>query len=133
LFADRCVTVPTNLRAAKSLKNDGMAHQDKSGCGDLYRAMLFVQCQLIRTNPVHSLAKERLDALDDFLGTFRRCRPRQLRKAQTILGSFERHDVQSVAGHAAILRELATAEKVDQFMGLSAYRKQDGRYVLPWP
>lgn len=133
LFADRCVTVPSNLRAARSLKNDGMAHQDQSGCGDLYRAMLFVQCHLIRTNHVDSLGKERLDVLDDFLAAFRRFRPRQFRKARAILDTFQRHDVHSVTGHAAILRELAAAEEVDQSMGLCVYRKEGGRYVLPWP
>lgn len=133
LFDDRCITIPNHLRAAKSLKNDGMAHQDKFGCGDLYRALLYVQCYFLRANYEEALTQERLDLLDDFVDTFRRFRPRQLRKAQSILSVFESHNVQSVEGHAEILRALAELEKVDQFMGISAYRKQNGMYVLPYP
>ena len=133
LFTDRCVNVPKNLRAAKSLKNDGMSHQDRFGCGDLYRAMLFVQCHLLRTNYAEILTPERLELLDDFIVTFRRCRPRQFRKAQRILSTFETYDVQTVEGHSAILRELASLEKADQFMGLTAFKKQNGAYILPFP
>lgn len=133
LFNDRCINIIRNLRNSKTLKNDGMAHQDKYGCGDLYRAMLLVQCYLIRMNYHDILAKERLILMDDFVDTFRQFRPNQFEKAQRILSIFRSYDVHSVHGHAEILSKLAIMEEVNQFMGVSTYQKVDGKYILPFP
>jgi hypothetical protein len=133
VFDDRCKTVPNNLRAARSLRNDGMAHCDAFGFGDFYRASLFVQVQLIREKHAATLSAARLAVLDDFIECFRRSRPRQHRKATAILGLFGEHNVQTLDGHAEILCQLSRMEKVDEYMGLSSYRKQGGKYILPWP
>lgn len=133
LFDGRCIIVPKQLRSASSLKNDGMAHLDTFGYGDLYRAMMFVQVELIRHNYSDMLSADRRRLIDDFLDTFKRFRPRQHRKARTILKLFHQHDVQTTQGHAKILTELSKIEKVDQFIGVTSYRKENDKFILPFP
>jgi hypothetical protein len=133
LFDDRCKTIPTRLRSASSLKNDGMAHLDCFGFGDLYRAILFVQVQLIRDGYSDMLSAERLTVLDNFLNAFSISRPRQYRKAKRILRMFQEHDVQTIDGHSEILVELTSLEKVNKHMGVSSYYKENRSYILPWP
>ena len=64
---------------------------------------------------------------------FARFRARQHRLALRMLELFEHHDVSTADGHAMILAELATTGSVSQFMGVSSYVRQKGRYILPWP
>ncbi len=132
-FDDRCTTVPNRLRSGSSLKNDGMAHLDGFGFGDLYRATLFVQVQLVRDTLSDSLASERLELLDGFIDAFSRHRPRQHRKAKHILQLFREHDVRTLEGHAAILSAITEMERLDKFMGVSSYVRKNGSYILPWP
>ena len=131
LFDDRCTTVPNRLRLGSSLKNDGMAHLDRFGYGDFYRATLFVQVKLISQTYTHSLSADRLELLKSFLDAFKGYRPRQHRKAQRILQSFRENDVQTTDGHAKILIELTEMEKLDQFMGISSYCEHNGKFILP--
>jgi len=133
LFDDRCKTIPARLQSASSLKNDGMAHLDCFGFGDLYRAILFVQVQLIRDGYSYILSAERLTVLDHFLDAFSISRPRQYRKAKRILQMFQEHDVQTIYGHSEILVELTALEKVNQYMGVSSYYRENKNYILPWP
>lgn len=133
LFDDRCITIPARLRSASSLKNDGMAHLDCFGFGDLNRARLFVQVQLIRDGYSDMLSAERLTVLDHFLDAFSISRPRQYRKAKRILRMFQEHDVQTIDGHAEILVELTALEKLNQYIGVSSYCQENKKYILPWP
>ena len=133
LFDDRCTKVPCYLREGKSLRHDGMGHLDTFGYGDLYRATLFVQARRVRDRYSDLLSSEPLALLDDFLNTFARFRPRQHRRALSILQLLKDYDVHTVDGHAMILAGLVTAENLGQFVGLSSYVKDNGRYHLPWP
>ncbi len=133
LFGDRCTNVPKRLRSASSLANDGMAHLDGHGFGDLYRATLFVQIQLVRDSSSDALAPERTSLLDDFIDAFRRHRPRQHGKAKRNLQLFSEHDVQTIAGHAAILTEITRIEELDTSMGVGAYVRHKRSFILPWP
>jgi len=133
LFDDRCKIVPDRLRSASSLKNDGMAHLDSFGFGDLYRAILFVQVKLIRDGYSDILSTERLTVLDDFLNSFSISRPRQYRKAKCILQMFMENDVQTIDGHSENLVKLIEMEKINQYMGNSSYHQKNGKYILPFP
>ena len=50
-----------------------------------------------------------------------------------ILELFRNNDVQTIENHARIIEQLAIMQKLDKVMGISRYRKENGKYVLPYP
>jgi hypothetical protein len=133
LFDDVYTNVPRYLEEFRPRPEDGMAHLDSVGYGDLCRSSFLVQAELILESYGQDLSDDRLERVKHFIETFRAHRGQETAKADEILGLFKRYDVQSVEGHKQILLQWAGMEHLDQFVGISAYRCQAGRFILPWP
>ena len=121
------------LKEGRARANDGMAHLDALGHGDLCRATFLVQAELVLKFFGGALPPERLGLAKEFSAAFRAHRAKEAAKADKILALFEKYDVLTVAGHESILREWSEMEGLDRFVGISAYKREGGRYILPWP
>lgn len=113
--------------------SDGMGHLDRHGRGELCRAAFLVQAELILRNYVDQLSLNRVEKTRRFIHLFRAHRPKEASRADRVLELFEVFDVNSVSGHRAILEKWAEMEKLQLYVGPSAYVHKDGRYILPWP
>lgn len=133
LFDDVYTNVPRYLEELRPRSDDGMAHLDDIGYGDLCRSSFLVQAELILESYGQDLNYDRLERVKHFIEAFRTHRGREADKADEILALFKRHDVQSVEGHKQILLQWAKIERLDQFVGVSAYHRQGERFILPWP
>jgi len=132
-FDDICTNIPRYLAAGRSRPNDGMAHLDKYGYGELCRSTFLIQAELVVAHYSASLPPERLKQAQQFITAFRTHRPKEAEKADKILALFRKYDVQTISGHENILKEWSELEGLDRFVGLSAYVHRDGKFVLPWP
>lgn len=112
---------------------DGMAYLDSAGYGELCRSSYLVCAELIRRKYSDDLPYERMKRVNRFVEAFRTHRDPEAQKADRALKLFEKHEVNSVEGHRAILSSWAALEDLDAFVGASAYRRQQDRYILPWP
>jgi hypothetical protein len=133
LFDDIYTRVPRYLRKRRPYQDDGMAHLDRYGYGDLCRSAFLVGAELVLQSYGGSLPSDRLKRVKRFIKEFRIYRGEEAKKADKILALFRQNDVQSVDGHKEILREWAGLEGLDQFVGISAYRSESGGFILPCP
>jgi len=133
LFDDVYTNVPRYLAEGRSRPNDGMAHLDKHGCGELCRSTFLIQAELVVEHYSASLPPERLKQVRQFITAFRAHRAKEAEKADKILSLFRKYDVQTITGHENILKEWNELEGLDRFVGLTAYVRRDGKFVLPWP
>lgn len=132
-FEDICTNIPRYLDEGRARPNDGMAHLDKEGYGDLCRSTFLVQMELVVEHYSDSMPAERLKLVKQFITAFRAHRAREAEKADKILALFRRYDVQTLTGHERILKEWSEMEGLDRFVGLSAYVRRDGKFTLPFP
>ena len=121
------------LNEGRAHRDDGMAHLDSVGHGELCRAAFLVQAELIVERHGTRLTPEHLQLAKQFIATFRAHRAKEAEKADKVLALFRKYDVMTIAGHESILREWSQLEGLDKYIGISAYKKQDGKYILPWP
>jgi hypothetical protein len=133
LFDSIFTNVPKYLNEGRERKNDGMAHLDDVGCGDLCRATFLIQAELALKFFRDSLSPARVKLAQDFIKAFRTHRAREAEKADKILALFEKYDVMTPAGHANILKEWTSLEGLDAYVGLTAYKRENDRFILPWP
>ena len=132
-FDDICTNIPRYLSEGRSRPNDGMAHLDKDGYGELCRATFLVQAELVVEHYSASLPPERLKQAKQFITAFRTHRTKEAEKADKVLALFRKYDVQTITGHESILKEWNGMEGLDRFVGLSAYVRREGKFILPWP
>ncbi len=133
LFDDLYTKVPRYLDEGRARPDDGMAHLDAAGYGDLCRASFLVQAELVAQIGPDGLPEGRLKLARRFIASFRARRAREAERADRILALFKEHDVQAPAGHQRILGGWSELEGLDKHVGLSAYVKEGGKYLLPWP
>jgi len=133
LFDDLYTKVPRYLDEDRPRPDDGMAHLDAKGHGDLCRASFLVQAELVARLPADVLPEERREKTRRFIASFRARRAREAERADRVLALFREHDVQTPAGHERILKGWTELEGLDRHVGVSAYRKEGGKYLLPWP
>ncbi|MCY3021365.1 MAG: hypothetical protein NTW87_20310 [Planctomycetota bacterium] len=133
LFDSIYTKVPRYLNENRPPRDDGMAHLDPLGHGDLCRAAFLVQAELLPKLFGETLPPERLKLAKEFAAAFRQHRPKEAEKADKILALFQKYDVMTLAGHESILKEWSEMEGLDRFVGISSYKRENGKYVLPWP
>ena len=133
LFDDVYTKVPRHLAKLRPRVQNGMAHLDANGYGELCRSSFLIQADLIIKKYASVLSTEHLKKAKRFIDTFRTYRSAEAKRADIILQFFADNNVNSQEGHKAILSAWSQFERLDTFVGLSVYRKQDGRYNLPWP
>lgn len=133
VFDDVYTNVSRYLEEGRDRRNDGMSHLDSIGYGDLCRSAFLAQAELILRNYGDVLPPNRVELVKRFVRAFRKHRPAEAQRADKVLALFRKHDVQSVAGHRAILEGWARLEGLDRFSGITSYRRRNARYVLPWP
>lgn len=133
LFDDIYTKIPRYLEEPRARQNDGMAHLDGFGFGELCRSSFLVQAELICKNYGNSLSDTHRKKARRFVSAFRTHRSREARKADEVLRLFEENDVMTLEGHREILESWARLEALDRFVGPSAYVRLNNRYILPWP
>ena len=121
------------LTEGRTRPEDGMAHLDTVGYGVLCRAAFLVQAELVLQNYNRRLTSAHRQLARQFIDAFRRYRKPETEHADRVLALFKRDDVQTVAGHRKVLQGWARIAGVERFMGVTAYRCQGNRYLLPWP
>jgi hypothetical protein len=132
-FDDIFTRVPRLLNKLRLRGQDGMDHLDSFGRGELCRSSFLVRAELIRQTYSEQLPHDRLKRVERFIEAFRTHRSSEASKADEVLALFRSHDVQSISGHKEILWEWAKMEQLDRFVGPSSYRRENGRFILPWP
>ena len=133
-FDDSCTKIPRYLKKLRLRQNDGMAHLDDIGYGELYRSSLLMQAELILKRYGSELCDEHRKKIVRFRGAFRLHRSPESEKADKILDLFKQNDVQTIKGHKEILREWTQMEKLDKFVGVSCYKRcGDTGFTLPYP
>jgi hypothetical protein len=110
-----------------------MAHLDAAGFGDLCRISFLVRAELVVRQYSGALPYDRIKLAKRFIAEFRTHRSNETTKADAVLKLFEQNDVMSVAGHREILSRWAEQEGLNSSVGLSAYEKRSGWFILPWP
>ena len=134
LFDDVYANVARYLEEGRDRANDGMAHLDQLGCGTLCRVAFLVQAELIVTNYQAQLPARRVEQANRFIRAFRKHRPEETAKADTVLALFRQHDVQTPGGQREILRHWARIEGLAKFVGVSQYARSGvGSFSLPFP
>ena len=133
LFDDIYSKIPNYLRKLRPRTDDGMAHLDRLGYGELCRSSFLVQAELARTNYREALSDSHKKKLRRFIDDFRTHRSVEAAKADQVLAFFRANDVTTVAGHRQILESWTRLEGLDRFVGASAYSKEGTRYILPYP
>jgi hypothetical protein len=133
IFDDIYTKIPRYLQKLHPRPDDGMAHLDEFGYGELYRSSFLVQAELICNNYSSDLSDAHRKKVQRFVSTFRTYRSLEAGKADEVLRLFESNNVMTVAGHKEILESWARLEALDRFVGPSIYTRRDNHYVLPWP
>jgi len=133
LFDDIYTKVPRYLAKLRPRQQDGMAHLDGVGYGELCRSSFLVQAELIRSNYSAILSDSHRKKVQRFVDAFRTHRSVEVTKADLVLDLFRTNDVTTVAGHRQVLESWAQLEGLDSFVGASTYTKQGNGYILPWP
>jgi hypothetical protein len=133
IFEDIYTKVPRYLQKLRPRPDDGMAHLDGSGYGELCRSSFLVQAELICKNYSGALSDAHRKKAQRFISAFRTHRSPEARKADEVLRLFEGNNAMTVAGHKEILESWARLEALDGFVGPSIYTRQGNRYILPWP
>jgi hypothetical protein len=110
-----------------------MARLDDIGYGDLCRSSFLVQAELLLVTYGAGLPHDRLKRVTRFIEAFRTHRSNEANKADKVLALFRNNDVLSISGHKEILWEWAKMEQLDRFVGPSSYRRENARFILPWP
>lgn len=133
LFDDIYTRVPRYLNKLRAHRDDGMARLDDIGYGDLCRSSFLVQAELLLVTYGAGLPHDRLKRVTRFIEAFRTHRSNEANKADKVLALFRNNDVLSISGHKEILWEWAKMEQLDRFVGPSSYRRENARFILPWP
>lgn len=134
LFDDVYTKVARYLDENRERPDDGMAHLDKFGHGELCRTAFLVQAELILKNHRANLPPDRIQRTESFIRAFRAKRQPESAKADAVLALFGTHDVLTPAGQQAILQGWAEIERLNTIVGASRYRKTaQGRHILPFP
>ncbi len=133
IFDDIYTKVPKYLRKLRQRQDDGMAHLDRFGYGELCRSCFLVQAELVRTNYSDVISDSNRKKLRRFIDDFRIYRTVEAAKADKVLELFRVNDVSTVVGHKQILESWTQMEGLDSFVGLSTYIKGESGYRLPWP
>lgn len=133
LFDDIYTKVLRYLQNLRPRPDDGMAHLDCFGYGELCSSSFLVQAELICKNYSGALSDAHRKKVKRFVSAFRTHRSSKASKADEVLRLFEDNDVMTMAGHKEILESWARLEALDGFVGPSIYTKQGNRYILPWP
>jgi len=133
LFDDIYTRVPRYLNKLRPHRDDGMAHLDSFGYGELCRSSFLVRAELILQTYSEQLSGDRLKRVERFIEAFRTYRSSEANKADKVLTLFRSHDVQTISGHKEILWEWAKMEQLDRFVGPSSYRRENGKFRLPFP
>lgn len=131
-FDDVYPTATRRLTRLQQRLDDGMAHLDNIGYGELYRSSILVQAELIQKSYNSMLTDMHRKILKRFIEAFRLHRSPEATKADKVLEFFKEKDVQTVDGHKNILRNWVKMEGLDKFVGASCYTHQ-GTFILPWP
>jgi hypothetical protein len=133
LFDDIYTKVPRYLAKRRPKQQDGMAHLDGVGYGELRRSAFLVQAELVRGNYSAVLSNSHRNKMRRFVDAFRTHRSVEAAKADQVLNLFRTNDVTTVAGHREILEAWSQLEGLDSFVGASTYTKHGNGYRLPWP
>lgn len=133
IFDEIYTKVPRYLEKLRPRPDDGMAHLDEFGYGELCRSSFLVQAELICQNYSSVLSDAHRKKVQRFVSAFRTHRSIEAGKADKVLRLFESNNVMSVAGHKEILNSWARLEALDRFVGPSIYARRDNHYILPWP
>lgn len=133
LFDDLYTRVPRYLKQLRSKSNDGMAHLDDIGYGDLCRSSFLVHAELLLKFYSAELSDEHRKKTKRFIEAFRLYRSPEAERADKILDLFKHNDVQTIDGHKTILNEWTKMEKLDKFVGVSCYECCDTGFRLPYP
>lgn len=133
LFDDMYTTVPKRLAKHCSRRNDGMAHLDNIGFGDLRRSCFLVHAELFLERYTDFLKPEHLARTKEFVASFRKYRHREARKADKVLSLFNTHDVMDTQGQKQILSAWLQLGHLDTHYGVSVYVKANNGYILPYP
>lgn len=133
LFDDLYTKVPRYLKKLRPRPNDGMAHLDNIGYGDLCRSSFLVHAELLLKFYGTELVDEHRKKTVRFIEAFRLYRDPEAKKADIILELFNQNDVQSIEGHKKILKEWMQMEKLEKFVGVSCYERRGTGFILPYP
>lgn len=133
IFDDIYTKVPRYLQKLRLRPDDGMAHLDEFGYGELCRSSFLVQAELIYKNYSSSLSDVHRKKVQRFVSAFRTHRSPEAGKADRVLRLFESNNVMTVEGQKEILKSWARLETLDSFVGPSIYTRRDNCYILPWP
>lgn len=133
LFDDIFTNVTLYLAEGRSRPDDGMAHLDDAGYGDLRRAAFLVQAELLIQNYGSRLAPKRLKLARNFITRFRAHRKREARHADVVLALFAKNSPLTPEGSARILAGWSRLAGLGEYVGPSSYRMENGRTILPWP
>ncbi|MDP8211662.1 MAG: hypothetical protein P9X22_00020 [Candidatus Zapsychrus exili] len=133
LFDDLYTKVPRYLKQLRLKSNDGMAHLDDIGYGDLCRSSFLVHAELLLKFYSVELSDEHRKKAKRFIEAFRLYLSPEAEKADKILDLFKENDVQTIDGHKTILNEWMKMEKLDKFVGISCYECCNTGFVLPYP
>jgi len=133
LFDNIFTRVPRYLKKLKPRLEDGMAHLDAAGFGELCRASFLIRAELVVQEYSGVLPYDRIKRAKRFIEEFRIHRSVEASKADAVLKLFDENDVMRVEGHREILARWAEYEGLDSHVGPSAYAKNGGRFILPWP
>jgi hypothetical protein len=104
LFDDLYVNAARYLEAGNSRPDEGMAHLDRLGYGQLCRAAFLVQAELLLKNYRRELPPRRIAQAERFVRAFRAHRPEEAASADQVLSLFGKYDVQKASGQTEILR-----------------------------
>lgn len=133
LFDEVYTKAASRLKKHRARFDDGMGHLDNISYGALCRSSFLVQAHLILKSYRQQLEDHHLKRLKRFIDAFETHLIPETKKAHRILAIFEEHDVQSVGGHKQILLKWAQMENLDQFVGVSSYRRHGSGFCLPFP
>lgn len=114
-------------------ERDGLGHLDKFGRGTLCRAAFLVQAEQILAQYGKRLSADHRAKTERFIRAVRAHRPEEAAVADQVLTLFAKHEVNTDAGHQAILEGWIKLEKLDSVLGISRFEPRDGRLILPWP
>ena len=121
------------LEKGEPRERDGLSHLDKLGRGTLCRAAFLVQAEQILAQYGKQLSADHRAKTERFIRAVRTHRPGEAAVADQVLALFAKNDVNTDAGHQAILEGWIAIEKLNPYLGISRFEPRDGRLILPWP
>ncbi len=133
LFDSLYAPATTLLEKGEPRERDGLSHLDQLGRGTLCRVAFLVQAEQILAQYGKRLSADHRAKTERFIRAVRTYRPEESAIADQVLALFAKHDVNTEAGHRAILEGWVVIEKLQSHIGISRFEPRNGRLILPWP